>query len=230
MNQAEFALEEMALGRLVAELAQNTPAPGGGAAAATACSLAAGLVEMSARFTLSRPEYADRPDELRGALARAGQLRALALELGQHELGAYAPVLEALALDGSDPERPARLSAALSEAAQTPLELARVGAELAELGVDLARTGNPNLVGDAITGVLLAEAGCRAAACLVTINLASAAGDQRLSEVAQLTRHAAGARQEALALASAKRVPRRSLNEGGHEGSRQKHGRQKDER
>jgi formiminotetrahydrofolate cyclodeaminase len=95
MNPAEVALEQMTLGRLVAELAQNTPAPGGGAGAATACALAAGLVEMAARFTLARPEYADRPDELRGALARAGQLRALALELGQRELGAYAPVLGA---------------------------------------------------------------------------------------------------------------------------------------
>jgi formiminotetrahydrofolate cyclodeaminase len=220
MNQAEFALGEMALGRLVNELAQRTPAPGGGAAAATACGLAAGLVEMSARFTLARPDYADRPDELQGALARAGQLRALALELGQRELSAYVPVLEALALDGADPERPARLSAALSAAAQTPLEIARVGTELAELGVELARTGNPNLIGDAITGVLLAEAGCRAAASLVTINLASTAGDQRLSEVGQLTRHAAAARQEALTLASSKRAPRRSLNEGRHKDGR----------
>ena len=225
MNKGEVTLEEMALGRLVAELAQSTPAPGGGAAAATACSLAAGLVEMSARFTLSRPEYADRPDELRGALARAGQLRALALELGQRELSAYVPVLEALALDGGDPERPARLSAALSAAAQTPLEIARVGGELAELGVELARTGNPNLVGDAITGVLLADAGCRAAACLVTINLTNAAGDQRLAEVAQLSRHASVARQEALALASSKRAPKRSLNEGGHKETRHKDGR-----
>src|ERR1035438_1725798 len=127
MNKGEVTLEEMALGRLVAELAQSTPAPGGGAAAATACSLAAGLVEMSARFTLARPDYADRPDELQSALARAGQLRALALELGQRELSAYVPVLEALALDEGDPERPARLSAALSAAAPTPLEVAQIG-------------------------------------------------------------------------------------------------------
>src|ERR1039458_8786831 len=127
MNQSEFALGEMALGRLVYGLAQRPLAPGGGPAAATACGLAAGLVEMSARFTLARPDYADRPDELQGALARAGQLRALALELGQRELSAYVPVLEALALDGADPERPARLSAALSAAAQAPLASARVG-------------------------------------------------------------------------------------------------------
>ena len=113
MNQPEVALGEMALGRLVAELAQNTPAPGGGAAAATACSLAAGLVEMSARFTLARPDYTEDPDELHSALARAGQLRALALELGQRELSAYVPVLDALALDTADPQRPVRLAAAL---------------------------------------------------------------------------------------------------------------------
>jgi formiminotetrahydrofolate cyclodeaminase len=225
MNQPEVALGEMALGRLVAELAQNTPAPGGGAAAATACSLAAGLVEMSARFTLARPDYSDDPDQLQSALARAGELRAATLELGQRELSAYVPVLDALALDIADPGRPAALTAALSAAAQTPLEIARVGAELAELGLGLARAGNPNLIGDAITGVLLAEAGCRAATCLVTINLADAVGDQRLAEVAQLTRHASGARQEALALASSRRPPRRSLNEGGHKEAGHKDGR-----
>jgi formiminotetrahydrofolate cyclodeaminase len=220
MSSAEVALGEMALGRLVTELGQSTPGPGGGAAAATACSLAAGLVEMSARFTLARPDYADRPDELQTALARAGQLRGLALDLGQRELGAYAPVVEALALSGSDPERPARLSAALSAASEAPLEIARVGAELAELGVELARTGNPNLIGDVITGVLLAEAGCRAAACLVTINLGDAAGDQRISKVAQLTRQAAAARKEALTLSSSRRPPKRSLNEGRHKDAR----------
>jgi methenyltetrahydrofolate cyclohydrolase len=225
MSPAEVALQEIPLGRLVAELAQNTPAPGGGAAAATACSLGAGLVEMSARFTLARPDYTHDPDELRSALARAGQLRALALELGQRELSAYVPVLDAMALDTADPQRPARLAAALSAAAQTPLEIARVGAELAELGLGLARAGNPNLIGDAITGVLLAEAGCRAAACLVTINLADAVGDQRIAAVNQLTRHASAARQEALALTSSRRAPRRSLNEGGHKEARHKDGR-----
>jgi methenyltetrahydrofolate cyclohydrolase len=43
MDQGSFA-------ELLDRLAARTPAPGGGAAAAWACALAAGLVEMAASF------------------------------------------------------------------------------------------------------------------------------------------------------------------------------------
>ena len=50
----------------------------------------------------------------------AGELRERLLGLGERELSAFEPVLEAFALERGDPDREARLRAALSDAADSP--------------------------------------------------------------------------------------------------------------
>jgi formiminotetrahydrofolate cyclodeaminase len=180
---------EESLRGLLDELAARTASPGGGSAAAWACALAAALTEMAARFASG---------ELEGAAARAGELRERALELERRERRAYQPVLEASRALREDPERTARLRAALSGAAEPPLELARVAAEVAELAGQVCRAGNPNLRGDAITAVLLAEAVCGAAGTLVRINLGHEPEDPRRYEAYELGRRALSAREQAL--------------------------------
>jgi formiminotetrahydrofolate cyclodeaminase len=182
------ALADQSVRELLDAVGARTPAPGGGTAAALSGSLAAGLVEMAARFTVGREDVAGEAGALRGQL----------LELGERELSAYEPVLEAFAFDAGDPAREARLRAALSDAADSPLEIARAAAVVASLGAELALTGNSNLTGDAITGTLLAEAACVSAARLVQINLARVPSDPRLDEAAELTRQASAARAKAL--------------------------------
>jgi formiminotetrahydrofolate cyclodeaminase len=167
------------------DVAARTPAPGGGSAAATACALAAALVEMAARFAPDREQLTER----------AGELRARALELAEVELHAYEPVLEALRVPREDPQRDARVEAARIEASRSPLEIAHLGAEVAEGAADLGRTGNPNLAGDAIAGALLACAAAQAAARLVAINLT---GGPAVEEAAGLARRAEAARDRAL--------------------------------
>jgi formiminotetrahydrofolate cyclodeaminase len=143
---------------------------------------------MAARFTPGREDVAEK----------AALLREQLLELGQRELGAYQPVLEAFRLDTGDPNRGARLRQALSDAADSPLAIARAAAAAASLGAELAVSGNAHLAGDAITGTLLAEAACVSAAALVQINLARVPSDPRLDEAAELTRQASAARGKAL--------------------------------
>jgi len=118
--------------------------------------------------------------------ARARELRARALELAERELTAYAPVLEAVRLPKDDPTRTDRLDRALSDAADSPLEIARVAAEVAELASDLAARGNRTLEGDANTGAELARAASRAAARLAEINLSGRPDDPRAAEARQL--------------------------------------------
>jgi formiminotetrahydrofolate cyclodeaminase len=175
------------VGEVLDRLAARTPAPGGGSAAALACATAAALVEMAASF-------ADGATE---AAARAGTLRARALELAEADQDSYPPVLAAARLAADDPARPAALAAALSGAAEIPLEVARIGAELAALAAALAGDGSRYLAGDAVTAALLAEAACGAAAALVEINL-SDAGDSRPDQAAQLVADATAAREQAL--------------------------------
>jgi methenyltetrahydrofolate cyclohydrolase len=189
---------ETPFGELLDALAEQTPAPGGGTAAALAGTLAAGLVQMAARFTLAREALAERHQRMGEILERAGELRERMLELAEVELHAYEPVLEALRLSADDPQRAQRLSAARSRAAQSPFELAVAAAELACLGEETARAGNPNLEGDALTGCLLAEAACRAATRLVEINLPGGEEDPRVREARDHSRRALTARERAL--------------------------------
>src|SRR5579871_3109707 len=112
---ATFA--DQTLSELLASVAAQTPAPGGGSSAAVACGLAAGLVEMSARFTLAREAYRAHHDRARAIAGRAGRLREEAVVLAEHELTAFEPVLVVLR-DPDAPGRAERLKDALSEAAE----------------------------------------------------------------------------------------------------------------
>jgi formiminotetrahydrofolate cyclodeaminase len=192
------ALADRPLSELLEEVAAERPAPGGGCSAAWACGLAAGLVEMSAAFTLAQPRYGERHARMAEIQTRVRDLRARVVELAEEELHAYEPVLAALRLPAEDPDRAARREAALSAAAGSPFAVAEAAAEVAELAAETARSGNRHLEGDAITGALLAEAACRAAARLVEINLTGHADDGRRDQVAGLARRAWAAREEAL--------------------------------
>jgi methenyltetrahydrofolate cyclohydrolase len=166
----------VSLETFLAAVAERTPAPGGGAAAAAGCALGAALGEMAARF-------AGRDDDA----AQAAGLVAEALRLGEADLTAYAPVLEAQL--AGDPDR---LAAAKGAAAEVPLAIAETAAAVAELARGLAERGKPGLRGDALAGADLAAGAARAAARLVEINLAETPDDARVARA-----RAAVARAEA---------------------------------
>jgi formiminotetrahydrofolate cyclodeaminase len=186
------ALADRSLGQLLEQVAAESPSPGGGSSCALACALAAGLVEMAAGFTLARDEYAERHERMTEIRARAARLRAQALAL------AYEAVLDALREPAEQPGRAERLDAALSDAADSPLAVARGAAEVAVLADEVARTGNRHLRGDAVAGALLAEAACAAAARLADLNLAGRPRDPRRTEAAELPGRALQARVAAL--------------------------------
>jgi formiminotetrahydrofolate cyclodeaminase len=163
------------------------PAPGAGSAAAIAVGLAAGLCVMSAR--LSTRQLADAP-ELAIAAAR---LRDRAAALCQVDADTYG-LFVSVSRESSEPdptEHRRRLAAALSRATDVPLEVVETGAAVVALAARIAERGNPRLLGDAVTAALLAEAGARAAAALVLINLEGLDGDTRRGRVADLIEESA---------------------------------------
>lgn len=169
---------ESSFAELLAALSERSPAPGAGSAVAWGGALGAALLEMTARFA-----------GLDDLAARAAVLRGELLEAGERELHSYEPVLAAK----GEQER----AEALSAASDSPLAIARAAAEVAELGARVAAQSGPALKGDAVAGVLLAEAAVRAAARLVEINLSRIPDDPRLEEVTQLNERAANARRQA---------------------------------
>ena len=154
------------LGEFLGLVAAREPAPGGGSVAAVTVSLAASLTEMSARFSsfAGAGQVAEDADELRRR----------ATTLADADAAAYGAVLaERRASSGAGSTGSSeRMSGLLLRAAEVPLEVSAIGAEVAGMAALLARDGNPNLRGDAVTGLLLAEAATRAAAVLVELNVA----------------------------------------------------------
>jgi methenyltetrahydrofolate cyclohydrolase len=161
-------------------VASGRPAPGAGSVAAVAVALAAGLSGMAARLS------ADQLADASGLADRADASRRRVAPLARADVKAYGRVLDAYR--ESDPEtRKERLRDTLSGAADVPLAVAEIGNEVAGIAARLVEEGNPNLEGDAMTAVLLADAGVRAAAALAEINLSSAnVEDDRLGQANRL--------------------------------------------
>jgi methenyltetrahydrofolate cyclohydrolase len=164
------------LGNFIESVAEPTPAPGGGSSAGVTAALAAALVEMSAGIASN------------SNAAAAAELRRRALELAEEELTSYAPVL-----DARTPEERER---ALAAASEPPAQIAEVASEVAELGIEVAASASAAVRGDALTGVVLAEAAAAAAAGLVEINVGSGPVYERALDAA---RRAAQARASAAA-------------------------------
>lgn len=138
---------------LLEQVAAREPAPGGGSVAAIALSFAAGLVAMAARFSDRKISDAEQ------IASRADEIRAEASDLVDADAQAYGEVL-----------RSGRSGESIRRAIEVPLQVCRQGAEVADAAARVVQDGNPNLRGDAMTGLLLADAAVRAAAYLIRLN------------------------------------------------------------
>jgi formiminotetrahydrofolate cyclodeaminase len=196
---APRSLGNHTLEEYLAAVAARRPAPSGGAVAAVTVASAAGLVAMAARFSAG----------LAGAdavAAEADELRVAVLALADADPAAYGDVLAAHRIPRADDSRADRIRAALTRAAEVPLEIAAAGARVAAAGVGVAEGGNPNLAGDAVTAVLLAEAATRAAGQLVLINVELGGLDPALAARARELTESAARSGRALALIADKAI------------------------
>jgi methenyltetrahydrofolate cyclohydrolase len=182
------------LGDVLGHIASELPSPAGGSAAAIAVALGAGLTAMCARN--SRDGWSDAGS----ATAQAETLRSRIEPLAQADADAYEEALTAFRLpELLEPElRDATLGGALERAAAIPLAIAEVGADVADLAAHLAQHGNPDVRGDAVAGAVIAEAGTRAAAHLVRINLGTSPDDVRVARALAAATTAAAAARRAL--------------------------------
>jgi methenyltetrahydrofolate cyclohydrolase len=164
------------------DLADGSPTPGGGSAAAVVAAMAAGLLAMAARAST------ETWPEARGVAAQAEALRARVAPLADLDAAAYAEALHLLDERGADESerRDFRLGTALSHAAALPLQIAEAATDVAELGALVAERGNPERRADAVAAVVLADAAARIGAQLVRVNLAAQLDDDRVARAAGL--------------------------------------------
>ena len=159
------------------ELASSAPTPGGGSAGALVGAIGAALLAMVGNLTVGKKGYEAVDRSMRELVAESDRLRSELVRLADEDVRVFGEVMAAYRIPGGgDGERAARrtaIQAALLDATEVPLELARVCAEVIELATVAATEGNSNVVSDAGVGVVAAYAALRAAALNVYINAGS---------------------------------------------------------
>jgi methenyltetrahydrofolate cyclohydrolase len=169
---------DLRLRDLLDQVAAPEPAPGGGSVLALVTAMAAGVLAMAARAS------GDEWPDARGIAAQAEALRARAAPLAQVDAETYERALAAR--DASAELAPERrdweIGRRFAEAAEPPLEIARVAADVAELAAEVAARADQRLRPDALAAAALASAAARAAAELVGVNLTATGEDLRVQE------------------------------------------------
>jgi glutamate formiminotransferase/formiminotetrahydrofolate cyclodeaminase len=159
----------------VDEVSRDTPAPGGGSVAALAGSLGGGLVAMVANLLIPKGENDDKYDTLCSVAERAQELKDALIRGVDDDTAAFDSVIEAMRMPkDTDAEREAQAEAlreGYKKATRVPQANVELCVEALRLCVELAPLTEPQMISDVGTAALMADAGARAAAYNVTINL-----------------------------------------------------------
>jgi len=183
-NPHDFASRTMS--DWLAAVAAKTPAPGGGAVAASTLATAAALGRMVLAYTIGRARFAAHDAAHRACDARLADDLIRLPELATLDADGYAALNELQRLPESDPRRGEEMPSAVDGAIAPPLEMAERGARMAIDLLALVGTVNPWLGSDLAIAGDLAAAGTRAAARNVVANLDAVANPDRRARLAEL--------------------------------------------
>ncbi|MDQ6694566.1 MAG: cyclodeaminase/cyclohydrolase family protein [Chloroflexota bacterium] len=172
-----MSLIKLTVEDFIRELASANPTPGGGSASALAGAMSAAMVEMACNLTIGREKFRDVEEELQTVLGRATKLRGAMLDAVDDDTQAYNAVSQAHKLPRSTEDekkqRTETMQAALQQASEVPLAVARAAQETMQLAAIAVQKSNPNVASDAKVAILLAEAARDGAIANVEINLGS---------------------------------------------------------
>jgi formiminotetrahydrofolate cyclodeaminase len=150
-------IKDQKIEEFLGSLASKSPTPGGGAAAALAGAMAAGLVEMVCSLT--------KTNSVQKIAERAKELRIRILELSDEDCAAFDAVIAAYRTKDK-----AKIKKALQKAVEVPTETKRLSLEVGKLAKEVARMGNKNVYSDAMSAVYLARAAANSAEENIKIN------------------------------------------------------------
>jgi glutamate formiminotransferase/formiminotetrahydrofolate cyclodeaminase len=170
-------LTGMPLAEFADELSTDSPAPGGGSAAALCGALAAALASMVAALTWEKKGMENVRPAMQQIGVRAQALKDWFVDNVERDTEAFNQVLAARRLPKATPEEQAARTLAMEQANRTatrvPLEVLGCSVEVLELALGAARQGNPASVSDAGVAGACALAAAEGAALNVRINLPS---------------------------------------------------------
>ncbi|SHH36893.1 Formimidoyltetrahydrofolate cyclodeaminase [Thermosyntropha lipolytica DSM 11003] len=170
-------LVEMKVKEFIAELASDSPAPGGGSVSAVSGALAAGLVAMVCRLTIGKKGYEEVQSEMEQALAKAEALHQKLTQLVDDDTNAFNEVMAAFKMPKETEEEKEKRKAAIQEAykkaADVPYTIAKTCLEVLTLAEGIVNKVNTNAISDIGVASLAAHTGLEGAVMNVKINLPS---------------------------------------------------------
>ena len=169
------------------ELSSNSPAPGGGSAAALAGSLGAALTMMVCNFTEGKPKFINVQDEIAQIKQKGLALKQVLMDYVDEDTNAFDEVMKAYRLPKETDEQKALRSEKIQEATKhatlLPLKVAESCVEVLKISLRVLTIGNPNTACDAAVSGVTAYAGFQGAIFNVKINLSSINDDAFLQNV-----------------------------------------------
>jgi len=159
----------------VDEVSRDTPAPGGGSVAALAGALGSALASMVANLSVGKGEFDDRYDDLCAIAEKAQTIKDALVRGIDDDTTAFDSVLEAMRMpkdtEAERAERAKAMQAGYQEATRVPLQTVELCRDALALLVEMVAVADENMISDVGSGALMANAGARAAAYNVRINL-----------------------------------------------------------
>ena len=176
-------LIDMKITEFLDALASDSPAPGGGAAAAIAGALGAALGSMVSNITIGKDGYEEVQDFFKEKLVQFEELRALLTELVDKDANAFSGVIKAMKLPKETEEekaiRSAEILANYKIAAEIPLETCKACRKVIDLHIECGIKGFKFALSDIAVGALSALTGLKSAVHNVEINLGYISGKDK---------------------------------------------------
>jgi len=168
-------LVRKSLREFVNELSMDSPAPGGGSAAALCGALSAALSSMVANLTFGKKGYEKAFKEMKRTAMRAQLLKDDFLRLVDQDTAAFNRLMDALRLpkatEDQKKERDSAVEAATKEATLVPFQVLEKSVELLNLAQRTAQKGIRSALSDAGVAALAARTAAEGAYYNVRINL-----------------------------------------------------------
>jgi len=197
-------LKDMTLKEFANELSMDSPAPGGGSAAALCGVLSGALSAMVANLTYGKKEYLSVLDDMKTVSVKGQDLKDRMLKAVDDDTRAFNKVMDAFKLPKGSAdqaeERARAVEEATREATEVPLRVLEMSVELLELAAVAADKGNRNSLSDAGVAGLAAQAAAVGAYYNVCINLPQIQDEKFRRKTA---RRAASLKRKALSLGAA---------------------------
>jgi formiminotetrahydrofolate cyclodeaminase len=182
------------------ELADRTPAPGGGAVSALCAASAAALLEMVANYTTGK-KWADREEAMKTIVVEVAELRARSAQLAVDDAAAFGAVGDAYGLPRSTDEEKAARSAAIQRAtlgaAEPPIQVGRVAMRIVALADEMVEPANPNVLSDVGVAAATARAALSGSITNITVNAALLTDDDAARGLLDKVEELEGAMQRA---------------------------------